>query len=224
MYRIYGLKLKNSEYIKYIGYTRKTIKQRLSEHLKTTIKGNYKNGYWLNKYKENVEIFLIEDGISSYGEACIKEIRYIKLYRELGYDINNTTDGGEGCQGLKHSDETKEKIREKIKGRKHSKESKDKMSANHPLKGKSLSEDVKRKISEAQKGKTRVYKNQKVEVFDYKTGEYLVIYESYVDAARQLGICPSHIAKVALGKRKQTGGYTFKKANVETYNLNEFLS
>ena len=211
MYKIYGLKLKDSEDIKYIGYTGKTIEQRFSEHLKTTIKGNYKNGYWLKKYKENIEIFLIEDKISSYDEACIKEISYIKLYRELGYDLNNTTDGGEGCHGLKHSEETKERIKEKIKGRKHSKESKDKMSANHPLKGKNLSEDVKRKISEAQKGKPRAYCNQKVEAFEYNTGAYVGIYESYSDCAIQLGVCASHIAKVTLGKRKQTGGYTFKK-------------
>ena len=213
MYKIYGLRLKNSEYVKYIGYTGKSIQERFSQHLRITIKGNYKNAYWLKKHKENVEIFLIEDGISSHNEVCIKEINYIKLYRELGYDLNNTNDGGEGSNGFKHSEETKQKLKYANLGKKHSDESKNKMSINNPLKGKNISEEVKRKISESQKGKPRIYNNKKIEVFDYKSGLYIGVYESYKECANKLGLCASHIAKVLVGKRKQTGGYTFLNLN-----------
>lgn len=52
-------------------------------------------------------------------------------------------------KGKKHSEETKEKIRQKAIGRKHSEEHKRKISEAH--KGKRLSEEHKRKLSEAQK-------------------------------------------------------------------------
>lgn len=60
------------------------------------------------------------------------------LDREFGY---NKTGGGEGPNGLKHTEETKKKISESLKGRPC------------PTKGKNLSDEHKKKLSKAGKGR-----------------------------------------------------------------------
>lgn len=78
----------------------------------------------INKYGYEVDI--IFNNIS-WKEAKEAEILLIKLYgrRDLGTGcLINHTDGGEGQLGFKHSEETKEKLR----NHKHTTESKIKMS------------------------------------------------------------------------------------------------
>ena len=227
-YKIYGLKLKDNEEIKYIGYTKKVIEERLKEHLTKTIKDKYKNAYWLRKYKDSIEIILLKDDILTQEEAFLDEISYIKLYKELGYNLNNTTEGRQGFKGKhteetkeklrnfnlgkKHTEETKNKIRNIWLGKKHTEETKKKMSENNTNKGKSLSIETKEKISKSLKGNIPPNR-QKIEAYVYKTGEYIGIFESHADCAKQLNISGGHINQVVSGKRKQTGGYTFKKIN-----------
>ena len=55
--------------------------------------------------------------------------------------LTNCTWGGEGTSGAHHTEETKEKISEKLKGE------------NNPMYGKQLSEEHKQKLSESHKGK-----------------------------------------------------------------------
>jgi group I intron endonuclease len=143
-YKIYGLRLKNTEDIKYIGYTSKCIEERLYRHKTDTIKGKYKNANWLKKYKDEVEIFLIEENILSHEQVCAKEKYYIKLYRDLGFDLNNSTDGGDGVIGLIVSEETRKKLSKASKGRKMSEVVKKKISES--LKGKIVSEETKEKL------------------------------------------------------------------------------
>jgi len=75
--------------------------------------------------------------------------------------LRNMTDGGEGTSGYKHTDKTKQIMKDKI----HSKETKQKISQSRkgkpsptkgkpsPYKGKKRSEEFKQKRSEATKGK-----------------------------------------------------------------------
>ena len=75
-------------------------------------------------------------------EAFVKEKQLIKLYgrKDLGTGIlRNLTDGGEGISGA--AEETRRKISESLMGEKH------------PMFGKKISEQTRKKISEAQKGK-----------------------------------------------------------------------
>ena len=88
------------------------------------------------KYGEDNFTLEIIDFADSYNELKEKEKYYIKLYnstdRTIGY---NLTEGGDGTFGRKHSEETKEKIRQKAIGR-------------------TWSEERKRAASESKKGKT----------------------------------------------------------------------
>ena len=53
--------------------------------------------------------------------------------------------------------------------------------------------------------KIRVY------AFDFSTGEYLGMYESISEAAREYGVSQGNIGEILKGNRKQTNGILFKK-------------
>jgi len=71
-------------------------------------------------------------------------------------------------------------------------------------KGKSLSEEHKRKISEANKGKNLNRKDLSKKVLCVETGE---VFESAHEASRKTGVDFGNISKVCLGKLKTAGGY-----------------
>lgn len=81
------------------------------------------------KYGEENFTLEIIDFADTYDELKEKEKYWIKQYnstdRTIGY---NLTEGGDGTFGKKHSEETKDKIRQKAIGRKHSEETKKRMS------------------------------------------------------------------------------------------------
>ena len=76
------------------------------------------------------------------------EIYYIKKYNPQF----NFTEGGDGISGYRHTEKSKGKISESLKGKTFSEETKKKISES--LKGKTFSEETKKKMSEAKKGKT----------------------------------------------------------------------
>lgn len=49
--------------------------------------------------------------------AFLMEMEVIDLYRKVGCKLANVTNGGDGIQGFKHSEETKQKIAKKATGR-----------------------------------------------------------------------------------------------------------
>lgn len=81
------------------------------------------------KYGEDNFTLEIIDFADTYDELKEKEKYWIKQYnstdRKIGY---NLTEGGDGTFGRMHSEETKEKIRQKALGRKASEETRKKMS------------------------------------------------------------------------------------------------
>jgi group I intron endonuclease len=81
------------------------------------------------KYGEENFTLEIIDFADTYEELKEKEKYWIKQYdsvnRDKGY---NLTEGGDGTFGRMHSEETKNKIRQKAIGRKASEETKKKMS------------------------------------------------------------------------------------------------
>ncbi len=62
-------------------------------------------------------------------EAFDHEIFLIDCFRSLGAKLANMTDGGDGWSGMRHTDEHKQLMREKMTGRVMSAETKRKMSA-----------------------------------------------------------------------------------------------
>jgi hypothetical protein len=97
----------------YIGKT-KDIKNRFYLHRKSAkFKRNYKERYINRILSENksFEIDIIEeveDGLENF-----REIYWISEYRKMGYNLCNTSNGGDGGDhwtGKTHSDETKKKL------------------------------------------------------------------------------------------------------------------
>jgi hypothetical protein len=146
-YKIYALKLKDSDEIRYVGRTSESLDIRLSKH-KTNAKFDKKKThrhFWILKNYDNIEIILIEDNILTFEESCQKEIEYIREYRSK-YNLINLTDGGDGgCPGYKHTEEAKKKIGEKHKGKK--------LSPEHIefLKNREVSEETRKKLSDSLK-------------------------------------------------------------------------
>ena len=90
--------------------------------------------------------FVSEILISNIEEefALLIEQEVICKYRKLGYNLVNYTNGGEGISGYKHTTESKQRMSEKQKLRF--------MTSSAWIKGKSWSDDVKKKLSESHKG------------------------------------------------------------------------
>lgn len=140
----------------YIGQTIKSLSARLKEHIH---EARYqKTSYFDNAIsKDNQNIFLSEVVEEVENEALLneREIYYIDLYKANrkkypNENHYNLTDGGRGIKGYKHSDETKEKIRNSSIGRKHSAESLEKCRL--AKLGKKRSEETKAKISSSRIG------------------------------------------------------------------------
>ena len=118
----------------YIGITSQGVTTRWHKHCSD---GLYSNSNFpihnaIRKYgKDNFQVEVIEtiEDSTDYDQLKEREIYWIKEFnsynREVGY---NLTLGGDGTFGRFHSEETKDKIRQKALGRKVSEESKLKMS------------------------------------------------------------------------------------------------
>ncbi len=170
-YKLYFLADKNDpSNIRYIGQTRNTLEYRLSQH-KRESKNTYKNNWIKSIGKNNLIICLIEENILSSDDINIKERKLIKEYKELGYKLTNTTDGGEGWKDMKFTDKHKYNIslnhsdtsgeKNPMYGKKHAKETlikmsdakKDNIGNKNNFYNKTHSEKTKQIISEKTKGK-----------------------------------------------------------------------
>lgn len=100
-------------YIRYIGWTNKTLSDRLSNHITEakhdmTQQHTHKNR-WINKLlnlnvKPQIELV---DETQNADEIKSMEIKYISLYAEKGCKLTNTTKGGDGQLGRVVPDEQK---------------------------------------------------------------------------------------------------------------------
>lgn len=112
-----------------------------------------RNNHWnkiVNKTDYEVEILFEHEDYNFIKE---KEKDFISLYGRKDTNngmLVNKTDGGDGCLGLIHSDESKLKMSIPNKGKIISEEQKRKVSEFH--KGKVASKETRLKMSEASKG------------------------------------------------------------------------
>lgn len=182
---IYILRDPNTNECRYVGKTIRQPERRLDEHLSEARMGvkSYKNN-WIRKLLK-IGTSPIMEIIANAEESLLSsmEIDFIREFRDKGYPLTNTTDGGEGISGWCHSEEAKRKIgeaqrnmsqatrdkkRQSMLGKKHSDEAKERhrkaslgennpmygrTGKKNPMYGKPRSEETKRKISEANKGK-----------------------------------------------------------------------
>jgi len=117
---------------------------------------NGRNQYWQRIVAKHGYVAEIVKKDLSFAEANAYEIQLIKELKEQGCELCNLTDGGEGCLGTKKTPEQKAAISAKNKGRKWSEESKAKMKGNKNSLGKTISPDVRAKISAAKKGNNNI--------------------------------------------------------------------
>lgn len=129
------------------GYVGKTDRpqKRLNEHLKDKRARKCRRKYWLDSLvKRGLKpAFIIIDEVRE-SEGYAAEAAYIAFFLECGYELVNSTPGGDSgpsMLGTKHSAETISKMRETRRGEKN------------PNFGKLMSEEQKTKISAALAGK-----------------------------------------------------------------------
>ena len=153
---------------KYIGFTSKSLNERLKEHLRDN--RNTKKCSWIKNLKNKNMIPIIKNlDYCNENNWRDLEIYWISQFKVWGFDLKNTTFGGDGAFGYRHteesklknslrnigkkvSDDVKLKISNKLKGKKVNDNSKLKMSCSKI--GIPLSEEHKLKIGLGNKGKT----------------------------------------------------------------------
>lgn len=154
--KIYSLNDPVTNEIRYIGYTSQSLYLRMYDHFKEfrSKSPNCHKNRWIKKLFQNglrPTIFLIEDGLTK--EVAVKrEIELIAYHRSIGTRLTNNTIGGDGGVGYKFTEEQKlaqSKRRTGIKMAPCSEERKRKISEAN--KGRKLSEVQRKKISIATK-------------------------------------------------------------------------
>lgn len=159
---IYALHAGDHNY-RYIGLSTEPAK-RLTRHKNRALSGhNLPVCDWIRKYgPDNIKMEILESfDESTIGQMAQREIELIKEYGTYFHDDNgglNYTTGGEGTNGHRMSEEEKTRRSELMKnsiglftGRMHTDESKEKM--RQKKLGRVLSEETKKAIGDANKGK-----------------------------------------------------------------------
>jgi hypothetical protein len=122
----------------------------------------------VKKYgKENIKVVVLP--CPSETDAFLQEIQFIKAFREMGYNLTNKTDGGEGATGAIRNEITRLKMAQSKLGNKYTlglkrgpmpKKQREKISATRRErniavwnKGMPRTDEVKAKLSASNKGK-----------------------------------------------------------------------
>lgn len=217
---------------RYIGVTKRKPEKRWNYGL-----GYADNSYFSNAIRKygwrSFKHEILFSGLTE-DEASKKEKELIKLYkttdRSLGYNI----DLGGICTGKLLSDETKRKIGDSHRGKytdaqiestkhrrnphyHHTDEIKKIIGDSH--RGKPLSEDHKKKLSDAHKGikptnldALRESSKKKIDKYSMD-GKYIETYPSIGDAANKHGVSPASVSACCRGKTKSSAGFIWKYAN-----------
>lgn len=192
----------------YIGIGSKSKKDMTQDRPSRALNFKKRNRFWMsvyNKTKIEVEIVLESD---DYDFIKQKEIEFIKLYgrKDLGLGtLVNMTDGGELNQNKTISQETKDKIRNALKGRKPSVETRlilsEKKLGNTFNKG--------RKLTDLHIKNRSLSLSKKILQCDMNEG-LIKEWDSIKLASDMLKINAGHISSCCKNKRKSAGKYKWK--------------
>lgn len=219
---------------KYIGITVKKLYDRLGQHTsKRPLSFTSKKNSWIKSLlKDNIRptIHLIEEVIG-WEYAYKVEKYWIKEFRNQGYDLKNSVDGGSGTLGYKFTPEQRKKVSESSKGKPKSKEAIEKMRQSKL--GVPASEHFKQLMSNRMKGKP--FSNQplaqkirqelygKRVVMLTKNLEFIQEFYLIADALRFLNKTLNNSAITSCCKNKKKSAFGYKWMYKEDYlklNLN----
>src|SRR5438874_7115377 len=152
---IYALCDPGSTNVRYIGKTLQTLQSRFRAHLcASALKQKSHKNHWLRHLIGNglePEIILIDVAGPEEDWVCLEKF-HISAHRAAGFDLTNSTDGGEGCIGFQPTLETRAKISKSRKGQALTPEAKTKLSAARL--GKHPSPETIEKMSKSHMGRT----------------------------------------------------------------------
>ena len=137
---IYSLKDPSTYQVKFIGKTI-DVKRRLKEHTKPyNLKTNSLKNNWL-KHIIGLGLYPIMEILDECDKSNWEEREryWINYYRELGFDLKNMTNDGEGTDGAIRSEHFKVNLSKKRKG------------INNPYYGKKHPKEIIKKIAEHSK-------------------------------------------------------------------------
>lgn len=178
----------------YIGITSKGISARWKEHIYSAEhRCPFKLHNAIRKYgKENFSIELI-DFCNSWEELTEKEQYYISEYKSLQDEYGyNMTEGGDGTFGRCHTEETKEKIRQKAIGREVTEATRLKLSEA----GKIITE-----AREAYRNSGNIGSSRRKPVLQYtKDGKFISEYRGVNEASRLTGIHVTTLSNALKGR------------------------
>lgn len=206
----------------YIGQTIGSLAKRWNEHSTSTKNSPMYNAF-RNYGRENFKIEPLCSALSPESLNYLEQyfIDHYKSMSPLGY---NLTSGGDSAYirsdesrekqriamlGRIQSDATKAKISESLKGRPGVRRGAVHTEAARKLislagVGRKVSEETREKMRAAHTG-SLAYNSKKVICIETQ-----VVYSSTSEAARLLNLQQTSISSVCLGKRKSTGGLTFR--------------
>lgn len=103
---IYTLADPISGEVKYVGKTIRPLKRRLSEHMYSTKRHNYKLTSWIKSLNSEPIIELVDE--VEFENWQFWEKHYISLFKSFGFNLKNISEGGEiDNTGKKFSIESK---------------------------------------------------------------------------------------------------------------------
>jgi hypothetical protein len=112
---IYTLSDPRTDAVRYVGMTVYPLAKRLGGHLK--YKGKDHKSTWIRSLRSaGITPVITEIAVVSIEARVEAEQRWIAYYRAHGADLTNSTKGGVGCLGYKHTDEAKAKMSKAHKG------------------------------------------------------------------------------------------------------------
>ena len=206
---IYKIVFPNGKH--YIGLTTTSLEQRTKEHKCCAKSGNTKILYKaLRKYDmiDTLELIKI-DTANTAEKLCEKEIGYVLIYNSYYMNGNgyNMTFGGEGTNGYVHTEEDRQKAREKStkqwenpEVRKEHGEKIKKYYEEHP--------EARQKLSDG-KGKNNPFDVFKTDGTFIKTFTYQFDAKEYLQ--KEYNITSTlKISAVLAGNRKSSSGFVFK--------------
>lgn len=207
----------HTTYPKYVGKA-KNFKKRIKQH-ENEDRFRYDTWFyrWLNKQIRLGEAYYVD--VLEVCEDNIwqeREKYWIKHLRELGYEICNMTDGGDGNNNQIFSEESNRKKSQHKIGKPLSKETRKKISDSH--KGMKMSEETKKKLREINLGKpcpesVKDFLSKQIEQRDLQ-GNIINTFKSLTEAGKYMDCRKSTISNVLLRKKSRMyKGYIWNYLN-----------